>query len=178
MKEQNANLPDFLIADMYKNSLVEIESKIKDMQIVNENVNFLSKNLENIKLLGNNTKNIIVVTNQTDSAFLPENELIFLGNILIACNLNLTDIGIANFASKGFNYLSLKNELDANKIILLGLPASSIQLPFTVPDFQVQNYDGCAILQTPPLSAMNEATEISKNLKKKLWTALKLLFEL
>ena len=62
--------------------------------------------------------------------------------------------------------------------MLFGLPASAIQLPFAVPDYQVQQYDGCSIIQSPPLGAMNEATEVSKNLKKKLWTALKQMFEL
>ncbi len=178
MNQQNVKLPDFLIADLYKNNLVEIESIIKEKAFVNENVKDKPGKLENIKLLGKNSKNVIIVTNYADAAFLPDNELKFLTNILNACNLNLNDIGIVNFATNEFSYNLLKQQMGAKKIILFGLPASSVLLPFTVPDFQVQDYDGCSILQVPVLETMNEANEKSKNLKKKLWVSLKQMFEI
>ncbi len=176
MNQQNIKLPDFLLADMYKSSLVEIESKIMDKPIANENAKDKPGILENIKLLGKNSKNVIVVTNYTEVAFLPDNELLFLTNILKACNLNLSDIGIANYATHKIHYNLLKEKLGAKKIILFGLKASDVQLPFTVPDFQVQQYDECSILQAPALGAMNEDTASGKNLKMKLWIALKQMF--
>ncbi len=177
MNEQNVKLPDFLIADLYKNSLVEIDDKAIDASNKTKKESVLPKTLENIKVLGKNNKKVIIVINNPAAAFLSDEDLAFLANILKACGLNLSDIGIVNFATQHINYLTLKEELEASKILLFGIMAPAVQLPFTVPDFQVQNFDSCTILQSPPLGEMNEPTEQSKELKKKLWLALKRMFD-
>jgi hypothetical protein len=177
MNEQNVKLPDFLITDLYKNSLVELDNKATGSSNKTKKESVLSKTLDNIKVLGKNNKKVIVVINNPDAAFLADEDLAFLANILKACGLNLSDIGIVNFAHQETKYLTLKEQLEASKILLFGVMASAIQLPFTVPHFQVQNFDNCTILQSPPLGEMNEPTENSKELKKKLWLSLKRMFD-
>ena len=177
MNEQNVKLPDFLIADLYKNSLVEFENIVRNIEGKMETKTVLSKTLDNIKFLGENSKKVIVAVQQNDAVFLPENELNFLTNILKACGLNLANIAIVNYSNQAFTFKILKEQLNAEKIILFDLEPAAIELPFTVPQFQVQRFDGCSILLVPGLDAMNQQNQSSIELKKKLWTSLKKMFD-
>ena len=176
MNEQNIKLPDFLIADLYKNTLVEIlnkQSNPPDKKEIDYNP---VENLDNIKFFGKNNNNVLIVTNTRDDAFFSENDLFFLIKILKACNLNLSDTALVNYANQEVNYLKIKKQFNPEKILLFGVKTSLLQLPFTVPDFQVQSFDSFTILQCPALREIDEQTDPSKVLKLKLWAALKGMF--
>lgn len=177
MKDDKIIIPDFLLAEMYKTNLHELDDsfyKLVNTEEISNNEHLI---IENIKVLGKNERNILVLVNEKKYPFLPDDDLKFLSNILLACKLNLSDIGIINFAHFAVNFTICKEHFEAQKILLFGLTSAAIKLPFTVPDFQVQPYNECVILQSPPLSTLNHETQESKILKSQLWISLKKIFD-
>src|SRR3954466_6781584 len=96
-------LPDFLIADLYKDSLVDINDfTVGEQAQAKETVAAENKaaetSAEKIEYYGDNAKNIIVVVNQPNTTHLNKDDLSFLTNILKSCQLNAGDIAIINVA--------------------------------------------------------------------------------
>jgi hypothetical protein len=159
MSLNNIQLQPQLLADLYKNSLLESgATSVPD--------------LGTVKYLGKNQKNILVIVHQPSVPFLPDEELAFLTNILSACKLSLADIAILN--SNGLPVESLENaiETEAKTVILFGIDPLSIGLPINFPFFQLQQFNKRMYLYSPSL----EEIEKDKSLKMKLWNALKNLF--
>ena len=174
-------LPDFLIADLYKDSLVAINDfTAREQGPAKETVAAENKAVEaspeKIEYYGDNAKNIIVVVNQPNTTHLNKDDLSFLTNILKACQLNAGDIAIINVAKQPVTYAAIKEQLNAIQILLFDVEPSAIGLPFKIPSFQVQNYAGCTIMPAPALSALNKQTVEGKLLKTKLWNSLKQIF--
>jgi hypothetical protein len=161
MSLNNIQLESSLLADLYKNSLVETSATAVPEK-------------RPVKYLGNNHKNIIVVVSHATVPFLPDEELSFLSNILAACKMSIADIGIINF--DGINQMDLQSIVDteAKNVLLFGVEPLSIGLPINFPAFQLQGFDNRTYLQAPALSAI----ERDKALKTRLWTSLKALFKI
>lgn len=161
-------LPDFLIAELYKNVLVEagpfpVAPKSK-------------KQNGAIAYLGKNKRQIAIVVNEHDYSYLSESNLAFLTNILSACSFSLADVAIINAAKTAVNFKLLKGELKASHLLLFDVEPTAAGLPFKVQPFQVQQFDGCSIIYAPSLPALDEPTENGKQLKKQLWVGLKRMF--
>lgn len=177
-------LPDFILAELYKDSLVELENvqeekQRKEPEAINEEAVIPQQpQKSSIKFLGQNKKNISVVVNEGKALFINEAELDFLTKILTACNLNIADIAIVNNHNQEINFQQLKDQLEAKYILLLGIEPTTIRLPFSVPHFQVQPFSDTTIFHTPPLSSMLPNTQDSRLLKSKLWLSLKTAFNL
>ena len=183
MSEEKIQLPDFLIADLYKHHLVDIESSNLELNpTVSKEKVTISKvaaiQTETIRFLGENGKGIIIIVNQPEAAFLIEEDLSFLVNILRACQFNLNDIAIINQAKQKTNYEMMKSELNVSTILLFEVDPSAIKLPFLIPPFQVQNFDERRIMLCPALHKINQATQDGKLLKTKLWISLKKVFDI
>lgn len=173
-------LPDFLIADLYKSSLVDPDAFSKKPGILSEN-NLLPKEepfLPKMKFFGENQKNVVIVINHPASVYLNEDELTFLTSILKACGLNIADIAIMNAAEQQVTFTTIKEQFNAVKIILFNVEPSAIKLPFMIPTFQVQNYDNVVILLAPALADLNKADRESRLLKTRFWNSLKQVFDL
>jgi len=183
MSEEKIQLPPFLIADLYKGYLVELdtfkaeENLSSPKEVVPDQV-ITEERSETIKHLGENRKNVIIIVNQPGTAFLKEDDLTFLTNILKACQLTITDIAIVNIAETLVDYTALKEQLNPAYILLFDVKSSAIKLPFTIPVFQVQKYAVCTIMVAPALSKINKATADGKLLKTKLWVGLKQVFNI
>jgi hypothetical protein len=176
---EKLRLPDFLLADLYKSSLVEIESTIiKDQHIEEpENIRPVEANSTGkIKYLGKNGKKVTIVVHQAEAVYLEEDDLAFLINILKACNLTISDIAIVNASSQPFTFQQLKEQLGSKFVLLFDIDPSVIKLPFIVPAFQVQNFDSSIVMMVPPLSSLNLANQEGRILKTKLWMSLKQMF--
>lgn len=174
-------LPDFLIADLYKSSLVDIDDLSAYQQPLPEETlpaehEAGDTSPQKIKYYGENNKNIIVIVNQPGAKDIAKEDLFFLANILKACQLSTADIAIVNAAGQEVTYLAIKEQLNAIQILLFDAEPSVIGLPFKIPSFQVQNYAGCTIMTAPALSALNKQTQEGKLLKTKLWNSLKQVF--
>jgi len=183
MNEEKLKLPDFLLADLYKNSLVEIHGRTTDSRTTKEialepsEIKAVASEANNqIKYLGENAKNVTIVVNQRDVDFLNKNDLTFLTSILKACQLNLSDIAIVNVAKQQLTFQQLKDKLNCRHALLFDVDPSTIKLPFTVPAFQVQTFNECTIMLAPTLSRLNQTTQDGKLLKTKLWMSLKQMF--
>jgi hypothetical protein len=175
-------LPDFLIADLYKDSLVDIENFYDPQQALAGSLPEETA-IENgvagkIKFSGENRKDITVVVDGAGSANVPKEDLAFLSNILKACQLNTSDIAIVSTGQQEVTYKEIKEQLNAHHILLFDVEPSVIGLPFKIPHFQVQHYDGCAIMPAPALKTLNKNTPEGKLLKTKLWNSLKLFFNI
>ncbi|MEP6512864.1 MAG: hypothetical protein ABJA79_03280 [Parafilimonas sp.] len=176
----NIKLPDFLIVELYKNSLVDTDeaviSPIKSMTDKNaEDI----QNEENKKwFLGDNKKRIVILVNEANAVFIDDNGLQLLTRILAGCNLNLADVAIINFHKNGSDYLQLKKALEPQYFFLFDVTSLQIQLPFTIPQYQIQHYDDCTFLLAPSLTSMLGEDEKTKEKKTKLWNCLKKIFNI
>lgn len=184
MSSDKIQLPDFLIADLYKNSLVEVENAKEAAQIPPQKDTVLTSEFvppqqhTSMKYLGQNEKNIAVILNTNEAAYVNDSDLQFLTNILRACNLHLGDIAIINTDIQPVTFSGLKEHLSAKHVLLFGVEPGDIKLPFSIPQFQVQQYADCTIITAPPLAELNAPTSDGKLIKTKLWVSLQRCFDL
>jgi hypothetical protein len=159
MSLNNIQLKSSLLADLYKNCLVETSTNS-------------ALETKQPKYLGNNQKNIIVIVSHQTVPFLPDEELSFLTTILAACKLSMADIGVIN--NDRVEPTDLKNiiQSEAKNILLFGVEPLTIGLPINFPPFQLQPFNNRTYLHAPALSQI----ENDKALKARLWSALKVLF--
>ena len=183
MSEKKIQLPDFLIAELYKGTLVDISTTpwettpaVQAEQPVG--IEEIAQIDEKITFLGENQKGVIIIVNQPEAVFLMEDELTFLTNILKACYLNLADIAIINTSKYEVNYENIKTHLKPTTILLFDVEPSAIKLPFMIPAFQIQKFDGCTIMIAPALPLINQSNHNGKLLKTKLWMSLKSVFNI
>ena len=165
MTLQNLKLPSIVISSLYKNCLVDLYSEEKSLIEKTDKINFL----------GGNGKPILVLVNNIDVSFLPDNQLNFLLGILSACKLNMADIAIVNLSKMDNTaHKNLPEFFKAEVIILFGIEATALSLPFKIPDFQVQLFKNQKYLFSPALDVI----ENDAHLKKRLWEALKNMFSI
>ncbi|MEO8405742.1 MAG: hypothetical protein ABI480_14135 [Chitinophagaceae bacterium] len=125
------------------------------------------------KYLGDNKKNILIAVNYPGISHLPDEELIFLTNILAACKLDLGDIAIVNIANTTqASYKDYYSFFKSKIIILFGIYPLSFGLPVDFPPFQVQSVAGSTFLHSPSLGECRQDTLI----KSKLWVCLRRIF--
>ncbi|GEO09166.1 hypothetical protein [Segetibacter aerophilus] len=183
MSEEKIQLPDFLIAELYKGSLVDLQTFNSDTDYSKTEEKSLEvrepiATTQKISFLGENKKGVIVIVYQLDAVFLKEEDLAFLTNILKACQLNLADIAIINLSKQEIDYNTLQEQLTSKTILLFDVEPSALKLPFMIPAFQAQKFSGSTIMVAPSLSLINKAGSEGKLLKTKLWTSLKVVFDL
>lgn len=128
--------------------------------------------------LGNNGKHITIVIREEGVAYINDKHLQFLSNILNACKLNLGDIALVNHSNYTYSYSELKQKLQSNYILVFDLEAKELNLPFIIPNYQVQSHDNCKFLFASSLTKMDNDTQEAKLEKSKLWTSLKNMFQL
>jgi len=171
MDFKKIKLPDFLLADLYHDKLVELPKDAPS-----------KKNIEKAMatpqqwFLGENKKKVVIVVKDEESVYLRDQWLQFLSNILGACKLNLGDAAIVNYTRTSYGYEELLNKLTPQYLLLFDITANEIQLPFTVPHYQVQSYNHCSILLAPALEKMLGNEPASMLEKSKLWLSLKKMF--
>jgi len=181
MPLNNIQLNPALLADMYRNSLVEIDemhetkenilkSPGKDQQAEKNNPVAMLWNY-----LGDFKKNILLVVRYTEVVHLPDKQLNFIISFLTPCKLNLADIAILNIAkAPSFIYKDVQDHFNSKVIVLFGLTPAEFAMPVNFPEFQVQAINNCTFLTTPAL----EELEKDKVLKSKLWVCLRRVFSL
>jgi hypothetical protein len=68
--------------------------------------------------------------------------------------------------------------MQPQSVLMFGVTALQIELPFAMPDYQVQQYDNCSILTASALQALNKNSEAVKKEKEKLWKSLRTMFNI
>src|SRR3954466_34418 len=136
MSNEKIQLPDFLIADLYKGSLVDLDSftvpepTTASTPVPEEMEQQMQS--EKIRFLGENKKNVIILVSEASAIFLLEEDLNFLTSILKACQLTQADIAIINVWEQQVNYETIKQELAPKKMLLFDVDPSTIKLPFLI----------------------------------------------
>ncbi|MFY8128914.1 MAG: hypothetical protein ACOVMM_11090 [Chitinophagaceae bacterium] len=164
-------LPNFVIADWFKHHLID--------EKVEKTTSKPNNNEQTISFFGNNKKNIVILVHETDGVFISDSSLSLLEKLLIACKLTLDDVAIINLSKNNVNYKDLKQQLQPQTLIFMGIEPSNIKLPFIFPFHKIQAYDNCKMLITTSIESMQQ-TQNPKVLqeKKELWMLLKQLFGL
>jgi hypothetical protein len=171
MSFKNLQLPDFLLADIYKNDLVAFngEKKPEAKKIAPTPTQWF---------LGENKKNVLIALNDTDAVFLRDEWLQFLSNILQACHLNLADVAIINLVHQELNYKKVVEALSPKYFLLFDVNLKAFQLPFVIPNYQIQNYNQSQFLLSASLLEMEGGSQEAKLEKSKLWLSLKKMFNI
>lgn len=125
-----------------------------------------------INSLGGNKKNILFLVTDSQNKFLPDGQMDLLSNLITACKLTMADIALVNYYNCSFNYIQLLEHFQSKKILMFGINTSALQLPFTIPHFQIQPFQEQLFITAPPFGQFSN----NKDLKKELWTCLQKLF--
>jgi hypothetical protein len=163
MSLNNIQLSDITCQMLFEKNLVE-----------NTQINAGSEvsNQFTISSLGENQKNILFLVNEAEQKFLADNEMEMLSNLVIACKLSMADIALVNYHYNPFNFIQFNDYFQPKTILLFGISTAELNLPFTIPFFQIQEFQQQKFLTAPPLADFLA----NKNLKKELWITLQKLF--
>ena len=172
MPLNDLELSPSLVADLYKNSLIEISDIVppihsKEIKTNNEPA------ATGWKFLGSNRKNILILVDYVETTNLPDQQFDFLINMLAACKIGIADVAIVNVKNNPeASYKDLIDHFKSKIIFLYGVEPLYLQLPISFPHFQVQSFVGNTFLYTPSLDEL----EKDKVLKSKLWVCLRRIF--
>lgn len=172
MDDPKLKLPDFLIADLYKYSLVEMSNQ-PDLNNKSSHDQEIFYQKTELKILGEARSKIIVIVNSPDQIYLQDGELELLSKILKACGMTLADVGIVNISNQPLDYVILKEVYGIVQLLLFGVKTEDVKLPLSLPLFQPHNFNGLKIMAAPSLVMLNENSGDSIEMKKKLWAVLK-----
>jgi hypothetical protein len=175
MNNPNFQLPDFLIADLYKHSIVMAGDEPETERKQPEKTKPAAARQW---YLGSNLQKITLLVTEKEAVYLQDESLQFLSSILGACKLNLGDVAIVNHHNDPVDYTYLKDNLSPACLLLFGVTPQQVQLPFAVPHYQVQKYDGRQFLLAPSLTTMLGTSQEAKLEKSKLWLSLKKMFNI
>jgi hypothetical protein len=176
-------LPNFIIADLYKDSLVithnERKSPLSESIPNNKSNEPIEPSPLQPNFLGSNLKKITIIINDNKAVYLRDEWLEFLINILAACKLAIADVAIINITQHSeINISSIKKISEPKFVLLFDISTTQIGMPLLVPEYQVQNFDNCTFLVSASLSKMLGSGELVKAEKTKLWNSLKRMFSL
>jgi hypothetical protein len=190
MSFEKTELPEILLAELYKNSLVVIEgdkAAVKKTAPAKPGKKPAAEGKEapktpqpasakSLSFLGDNKSRIAIIVKDPAAVHLDDSSLAFLSSVLAACKLNLADVAIVNSQDQEVNEPVLRTELAPTTVLLFGIPTSDIGLPFSIPDYKPQPFNNCTYLQAAPLEKMTGPDNAAKLEKSKLWVCLKTLF--
>jgi hypothetical protein len=166
MSIDNIQLPPFLYQSMFGNHLVDVKAAVTET---------VKKEKTGINFLGGNDKKITILCTDNQNRFLADTQMKLLYDLLSACQLTMADIAIVNFFHNStITHRELTVELQPRKILMFGISASDLDLPFTIPFFQIQNFREQVYMISPSIGELQMNTE----LRKQLWACLKKIFNI
>ena len=172
------HLPGFVIADLYKDTLVEIKDMTAELNLPKPKKQTETPKPQQQWFMGDNKKHICILVKDENNVYIDDENLQMLSNLLAALQLNLGDVAIVNFAKTPLAYNQISERLQPRVCLLFNLDTEAIQLPFVIPSYQVQQYNNCKFLQAASLDVMKGAGNAAKVEKTKLWVCLKTIFEI
>lgn len=162
MSLNNIQFSSYLCHNLYAKSL-----------ILTKEISNTSTGKIEISSLGGNQKKVLFLVNNAENKFLDNDEMTLLTNLITACQLSMEDIALVNyFTYDKLNYKTLVDYFQSEKILLFGISATEMDLPFIIPNFQIQSYDKKLFMAAPALSEFID----NKDLKKNLWVCLQKIF--
>ncbi|HRH47667.1 MAG TPA: hypothetical protein PLP23_02875 [Panacibacter sp.] len=177
------NLPETVIAGLFKDNLVLVEEKSipaipAGQQVTNkkEKQEAAAEPTSKKWYLGDNKKNIVIIIKDPSAVFINDEWLGTLGKLLAACKLNIGDVAIINQLKTNIDFAAMKDQLQPKYVLTFDTLIQDIKLPFTIPHFQIQQYAGTTFMTAPALTLSDAATDAVKMEKRKLWEKLKIIF--
>jgi hypothetical protein len=177
-------LSPFLMKELYENDLLENENarkpvstseKAKDSKMEEEPVVIKKDTIGSIKYLGKNEKNILLLIHRETHAFLDDDALSFLMNILNACGLSMQDLALVNVHNdETAVYENLNAQFEPNNIIFFDTAPHLLNFPVKIPTYKIQKYNNQQYLCAASLSTLSQ----NKEEKKQLWNCLKMMLGL
>jgi hypothetical protein len=197
MSIHKIDIPPFVLANFYPNSLVvlpeempltkeknsisvEAPTSIANTSLLPEltTVAEPENNTIAIKYLGNNAQQICIVVQQANQVHISEESLALLTKMLSACKLTLNDVAIVNTATNAVTIHLLQEQLQVKKLLLFQVSTQQLNIPFAIPNYKLQSYNGYTVVQAVALEQMLGETAAEKMEKKQLWQCLQQLFNL
>ncbi len=178
MDLNHINLSAALIEELYKTTLIEgDDTKALPVKKTIAAKTTVEKGLpeKTIQYLGKNQQKICLLVNYPNEVYLPDTELDFLTNILLACKLNLGDVAIVNHQQYALSFRELQTQVGCTFLLLFGVLPGTLGLP-ELPAFTIGIQNGCQWVCSPATEELNSHRPDSKSLKGKLWASLKQLF--
>ena len=127
------------------------------------------------KYAGKNQKNILIVTAYADVPTISDDDLLFLTQLLKACQLTLADVAILNFEKFDARYFqSIVAYFKSKNILLFGTSTADFGFPFEIPNYKLQHHNNINVISSNTLMAIKE----DKTQKALLWVGLKQMFNL
>ena len=159
-------MPPGLVQDLYKTSLVELDSdQMKHTPLSKPAFNFLGKN----------ERSIVLIVDVPDYSFLPDQDLSFLLGVLNACKITMADVALINkHNSPALSYDSIMQIFKPVKILFFGVRPADLDFPLQFPEYKLQNYNNQVYLSAPPLELISS----QKDQKVLLWNCLRSMFEI
>jgi hypothetical protein len=166
MSLDNIQLPAIVLYDLFKDSLVDLNTHQPDS---------IASMATSLSFLGNNQKKVAIIVADEKAIYLPDEELNFLMGILSACKLTMADVALVNIKKNdAFTYTELEQQLKTEIILLLGVIPSQLELPLQFPAYQIQKFNNQVYLAAPALHLLAQ----DKAEKTKLWNCLKQVFSI
>ena len=174
-------LPEVVIAGLYKDALVITQTDPEpkaSQQFTNKKIKQEELPAPPIKKLffGSNKKNVAILIKDSSAVHINDEWLTTLSKLLNACKLTPEDVAIVNFAHQSEMFSALKETLKPKIALLFDVTTQDVQLPFTIPHYQVQRYADCIFMTAPANTLSVEIQEPIRSEKKRLWEKLKLIF--
>jgi len=163
MSLDNIQLPALVLHDLFKNSLVDLNT---------DNAVLSPEKAGTLVFLGGNQHKVAILVCDPEALHLSDQSLNFLLGILSACKLSMADVALLNCYKQTVGYELLEEQLGAEKILLFGIGAEQLSLPLQFPNYQSQKYNGRIYLAAPELPVIEQ----DKSEKMKLWNCLKSIF--
>lgn len=182
----DTQLPDFIIAQLYKDNLVITASDktlapASKLQAKDKEIN-TSKNTNSKEVkkwwLGNNAKNISIIVEDAANVFIEEGTLAFLTSILSACKFSLEDVAIINIAKTPANFEEIKKTFGCKYALFFGIRSQQISITTEANLYQDILHEGCHLIFSSPLEMMMQQGPEAKTEKGKLWNCLKKCFNI
>jgi hypothetical protein len=167
--------PAALVADIYKNHLIEPDPLSQKQAITEQKKPVAKAAPATIQYLGQNQKGVCLLVDYPNDVHLPDSQLHFLTSILQACKLNLGDVAIINCNRQQVSISSLMNQFACNYLLIFGAAAQAVSLQ-DLPLFSMQTTGRLQLVCSPAAENLNSAGAENKLLKGKLWTCLKEMF--
>jgi hypothetical protein len=163
MSLDNIQLPPLVLQQLFKDSLVALNTVQPKASIKAANYNYL----------GSFNKSILLLVEEKEAIHLQDEALAFVIKILTACNLTMQDVAILNISKNSQeNYQQINTLLQPIIVLLLGVSPTQIDMPLSFPQFQIQSYNNQTYLFAPSVNTMMPDNE----LKKVFWNCLKQIF--
>ncbi|MEJ7737076.1 MAG: hypothetical protein WKF97_06585 [Chitinophagaceae bacterium] len=167
MNFKELEIPEMVIAEIFKTSLIQ-------------GVNPAAMALDNIqpstlKAGNKSSSDVIIAVHSPGSDDIPVEQFSFLSIVLNACQLNINDAIIINTAKQSMRLPDV-NSLKPKIMLLFNTTRSLHHLTPEPLPFAITIIDEYPVLSLPDLSKFILNNDESKQLKIKLWTALKQIF--